>query len=189
MELGNPPILALTLMRHKGCTVLRIRFLLHQCGALKSQDFFYNFCGSRATLCGNWRNRCPKTEDFLRFLRFARDPLRALAWSRCKNLRTFYDFCGSRAALCGVGVVEVQKLRTFYDLSFARATLSAQIARVPRESVLVSANLLRRSCVLKRSLWCREIFFSRTGLCKLSRGLRACFRNPAVVLGELVMET
>ena len=37
VELGNPPILALTLMRHKGCTVLRIRFLLHQCGALKSQ--------------------------------------------------------------------------------------------------------------------------------------------------------
>ena len=36
VELGNPPILALTLMRHKGCTVLRIRFLLHQCGALKS---------------------------------------------------------------------------------------------------------------------------------------------------------
>ena len=36
VELGNPPILALTLMRHKGCTVLRIRFQLHQCGALKS---------------------------------------------------------------------------------------------------------------------------------------------------------
>ena len=37
VELGNPPILALTLMRHKGCTVLRIRFQLHQCGALKSR--------------------------------------------------------------------------------------------------------------------------------------------------------
>ena len=38
VELGNPPILALTLLRHKGCTVLRIGFfLLHQCGALKSQ--------------------------------------------------------------------------------------------------------------------------------------------------------
>ena len=36
VELGNPPIFALTLMRHKGCTVLRIRFQLHQCGALKS---------------------------------------------------------------------------------------------------------------------------------------------------------
>ena len=37
VELGNPPILALTLLRHKGCTVLRIGFfLLHQCGALKS---------------------------------------------------------------------------------------------------------------------------------------------------------
>ena len=39
VELGNPPILALTLMRHKGCTVLRIRFQLHQCGALKSLDY------------------------------------------------------------------------------------------------------------------------------------------------------
>ena len=38
VELGNPPILALTLMRHKGCTVLRIRFQLHQCGALKSHS-------------------------------------------------------------------------------------------------------------------------------------------------------
>ena len=39
VELGNPPILALTLLRHKGCTVLRIGFfLLHQCGALKSQQ-------------------------------------------------------------------------------------------------------------------------------------------------------
>ena len=41
VELGNPPILALTLMRHKGCTVLRIRFQLHQCGALKSPDVFF----------------------------------------------------------------------------------------------------------------------------------------------------
>ena len=41
VELGNPPILALTLMRHKGCTVLRIRFQLHQCGALKSHEFVF----------------------------------------------------------------------------------------------------------------------------------------------------
>ena len=41
VELGNPPILALTLLRHKGCTVLRIgSFLLHQCGALKSLASF-----------------------------------------------------------------------------------------------------------------------------------------------------
>ena len=36
VELGNPPILALILLRHKGCTVLRLRYQLHQCGALKS---------------------------------------------------------------------------------------------------------------------------------------------------------
>ena len=38
VELGNPPILALILLRHKGCTVLRLRYQLHQCGALKSQE-------------------------------------------------------------------------------------------------------------------------------------------------------
>ena len=37
VELGNPPILALILLRHKGCTVLRLRYQKHQCGALKSQ--------------------------------------------------------------------------------------------------------------------------------------------------------
>ena len=36
VELGNPPILALILMRRKGCTVLRLRYQQHQCGALKS---------------------------------------------------------------------------------------------------------------------------------------------------------
>ena len=44
VELGNPPILALTLLRHKGCTVLRIGFfLLHQCGALKSHPGMIRF--------------------------------------------------------------------------------------------------------------------------------------------------
>ena len=51
----------------------------------------YNFCGARATLCGDSRGRGSKTEDFLRFLRCARDPLRRFAWSRFKN-RIFYDF-------------------------------------------------------------------------------------------------
>ena len=37
---------------------------------------FYDFGGARATLCGDSRGRGSKTEDFLRFLWCARDPLR-----------------------------------------------------------------------------------------------------------------
>ena len=36
----------------------------------------YDFCGPRATLCGDSRGRGSKTEDFSRFLQAARDPLR-----------------------------------------------------------------------------------------------------------------
>ena len=50
----------------------------------------YDFCWSRATLCGDSRGRGSKTEDFLRFLRCARDPLRrscASKRSRCGAVR------------------------------------------------------------------------------------------------------
>ena len=48
VELGNPPILALILLRHKGCTVLRLRCQLHQCGALKSLVYIFVWIGSRS---------------------------------------------------------------------------------------------------------------------------------------------
>ena len=52
VKLGNPPILALTLLRHKGCTVLRTgSFLLHQCGALKSQDLVSNLSVACCRYC------------------------------------------------------------------------------------------------------------------------------------------
>ena len=63
---------------------------------------FYDFYHARATLCGDSHGRGSKTEDFLRFLSCARNPLRRFAWSRFKKLRTFYDFCQPRATLCGV---------------------------------------------------------------------------------------
>ena len=47
---------------------------------------FYDFCGARATLCGDSRGRSSTTVDFLRFLLAARDPLRrscASKRSRC----------------------------------------------------------------------------------------------------------
>ena len=51
---------------------------------------FYDFCSARATLCGDSRGRGSKTEDFLRFLRCARHPLRrscASKRSRCGAVR------------------------------------------------------------------------------------------------------
>ena len=51
----------------------------------KKLETLYDFCGARATLCGDSRGRGSKTEDFLRFLRAARDPLRRFTWSRFKN--------------------------------------------------------------------------------------------------------
>ena len=51
-------------------------------------EVFCDFCGARATLCGDRRGRGAKTRGFLRFLRRSRNPLRGSAWSRC-------DFCCS----------------------------------------------------------------------------------------------
>ena len=131
---------------------------------------------------------------FLRFWRCPRDPLRGSAWSRCKNSSFFcvFDMPARPSAEIGVvevqparpsaeiGVFEVQKLEVF-ALFFcgARATLAFAVA--PCEFFLVSANPLRRSCVSKRSR-CGAVLFccSRNGLSKLSCGLRACCRNPAV---------
>ena len=148
---------------------------------------FYDFCGARATLCGDSRGRGSKTGDFLRFLACARDPLRRFAWSRFKNCGLFTIFSMRARPSAEIRVVEVQKLGTFYDFCKPRATLCGDRARrsalavAPCEFVLVSANPLRRLCVSKRSR-CGAVQYScsRNGLWKLSRGLRACFRNPAV---------
>ena len=123
---------------------------------------FYDFCWPRATLCGDSRGRGSKTEDFTISAGRAR-PSAEIRVVEVQKLRTFYNFCWPRAALCG-----------------DRARRSA-LAVAPCEFVLVSANPLRRLCVSKRSR-CGAVQYScsRNGLWKLSRGLRACFRNPAV---------
>ena len=77
---------------------------------------FYDFCGARATLCGDSRGRGSKTEDFLRFLLAARDPLRRFAWSRFKNWGLF-------------------------TISAGRARRSAEIVRVEALSLWRRANL------------------------------------------------
>ena len=72
---------------------------------------FYDFCGARATLCGDSRGRGSKAGDFLRFLACARDPARRFAWSRFKNW-SFLRFllaardplrgsCASKRSRCG----------------------------------------------------------------------------------------
>ena len=100
---------------------------------------FCDFCGARATLCGDRRGRGAKTHGFLRFptclrdplrgsawsrcknpwfLRFPtcpRDPLRGSAWSRCKNSRFFAISEVLAQPSAGIGVVEVQKLEVFCD--------------------------------------------------------------------------
>ena len=65
----------------------------------------YDFCGARATLCGDSRGRGSKTEDFLRLLACARDPLRRFAWSRFKNCGLFTTF--SMRARPSAGIVSL----------------------------------------------------------------------------------
>ena len=99
-----------------------------------------DFCGARATLCGDSCGRGSKTADFLRFLRCARDPLRRFAWSRLKN--------------CGL-----------FTISARRARPSAEIVRVEALSLWRRANLanpLRRLCVEALSLWRRAVFLLAT---------------------------
>ena len=76
--------------------------------------FFCDFCGARATLCGDRRGRGAKTHGlFFRFLRCPRNPLRGSAWSRCKNLRFFAISAVLAQPSAGIGVVEVHKLEVF----------------------------------------------------------------------------
>ena len=104
---------------------------------------FCDFCGARATLCGDRRGRGAKTHGFLRFPTCPRDPLRGSAWSRCKNswflrflkfprdplrgsarCKNSWFFAISKVLArpsAGIGVVEVQKPMGFF-LRFLRCS-------------------------------------------------------------------
>ena len=118
---------------------------------------FYDFCGARATLCGDSRGGGSKTGDFLRFLRCARDPLRRFAWSRFKNWGLFTISAVRARPSAEIRVVEVQNLRTFCDFCGPRATLCGDSRGRGSKSedflrFLRSArDPLRRSCASKRS--------------------------------------
>ena len=76
-KLGLFPISAVLARPSAGIGVVEVQKLKVVC----------DFCGARATLCGDRRGRGAKTRGFLRFLRCSRNSLRESAWSRCKNSR------------------------------------------------------------------------------------------------------
>ena len=85
------------------------------------------------TLCEDWRRRCPKTEDFLRFLRFARDALRGLAWSMSKNWAVFRFLRFGRDALRGLAWSMSKKTEDFLRfLRFARDCIALAYRNVRR---------------------------------------------------------
>ena len=90
---------------------------------VKKLGTFDDFWHARATLCGDSRGRGSKTEDFLRFVACARDPLRRFAWSRFKNWGLLTISAVRARPSAEIRAVEVQKLRTFYDFCKPRATL------------------------------------------------------------------
>ena len=65
---------------------------------VKTLGTFYDFCGPRATLCGDSRGR---GEDFFTISAVRARPSAEIRVVEVKKLRTFYDFCGARATLCG----------------------------------------------------------------------------------------
>ena len=93
--------------------------------------FFCDFCGARATLCGDRRGRGAKTHGFLRFLTCSRDPLRGSAWSRCKNPWFFAISAVLAQPSAGIGVVEVQKLKVLRLLLFELVLGSCLVVHAP----------------------------------------------------------
>ena len=134
---------------------------------------FYDFCGARATLCGDSRGRGSKTGDFLRFLLAARDPLRRFAWSRFKN--------------CGL-----------FTISASRVRPAAGIVRVEALSLWRRANLLLAKWPLEVVSWLARLLSQSRGrgfdspLVRSSSGLKiAAFtykRSTRSVLLQLRLE-
>ena len=130
----------------------------------KNSRFFLRFLICRATLCGDRRGRGAKTRG------------------------VFCVFCGARATLCGDRRGRGAKTRCFLHFFAAPARPSAEIVRVEALSLWRRANSSKCLRTLRGDRACRsalavapcDFCCSRNGLWKLSRGLRACFRNLAV---------
>ena len=113
-------------------------------------EVFCNFCGARATLCGNRRGRGAKTRGFLQFLKFPRDPLRGSAWSRCKNSRFFAISKVPARPSAGIGVV-VQKLEAFCVLRRPRNALRESAWWRCKNSRFLLCELVLESCLVVRA--------------------------------------
>ena len=116
---------------------------------------FCDFCGARATLCGNWRGRGAKTQGFLQFLLFelvlgsclvVRAPAPGTGGSRVRFLP------GARA---GVARCNLQFKATCAEQlaqsKLHRATCADQLAptslrRAPCLEQLAQSNLRRATC-------------------------------------------
>ena len=146
-----------------------------------------NLSWSRRTLCGDRACRSALAVAPCEFVLSAANPLRRSCVSkrsRCGAARICLDLGEPSAEILRV---EALSLWRRANLSWSRRALCGDrecriaLAVAPCASVLSPMNPLRRSCVSKRSR-CGAVRFScsRNGFWKLSRGVRACFRNPAV---------
>ena len=97
---------------------------------------FCDFCWPHATLCGDSRGRGSKTEDFLPFLRRARDPLRR----SCASKRSR---CGAVRICLSLGEPSAEIVRVEVLSLWRRATLL--LAKRPLEVVSWFARLLSQS--------------------------------------------
>ena len=106
---------------------------------------FCDFCGARATLCGDRRGRGAKTRGFLQFLRCSR-PLRESA-CEVQKLEVFCDFCCSNWSS---GVVSwfarllPEPAGRGFDSSLVGGRASQDATCILKE--LAQSNLRRASC-------------------------------------------
>ena len=132
---------------------------------------FCDFCGARATLCGNRRGNL-----------LAR-PSAGIGVVEVQKLMVFGISKVPAQPSAGIGVVEVQKLEVFCDVQPARATLCGD-----RRGRGAKTHGFCDFCSARAGIGAVEVqklevfatFVVRTGLRELSRGSRACSRNRRV---------
>ena len=167
--------------------------------------FFCDFCGARATLCGDRRGRGAKTHGFFAISNMPARPSAGIGVVEVQKPMVFCDFQHARATLCGDRRGRGAKTIVFCDFQHARATLCGdrrgrgakthgflRCPTCPRDPLRDrrGRGAKTRACPrdpLRGSAWSRcknsrffATFVFRTGPRELSRGSRACSRNRRV---------